>query len=148
MGRFYSPLLHVQKGCLPCTVLALNPAVRVTQARSQGLSQGPNHLGDEGPDFWIVRDRQRTLESLRLVREVVPSGHRDELARTVRRLGPLPRDLEVVLPPEAHFLGLAPLEFHLVVPPSSVHAFHRLPTPEPDDSPRWVPRAALPWQRT
>src|SRR5205809_2620199 len=135
MGRFYSPLLHVQKGCLPCTVLALNPAVRVTQARSQGLSQGPNHLGDEGPDFWIVRDRQRTLESLRLVREVVPSGHRDELARTVRRLGPLPRDFEEVVSPEVLFLGLDRLELHVVVPPASVLGFHCRQTSEPGDGP-------------
>src|SRR5438046_10143586 len=118
MGPVYSRLLHVQKGCLPCTVLAVNPAVRVTQARSQGLSQGPNHLGDEGADFRIVRNRQRTLESLRLVREVVPSGHRDELARTVRRLGPLPSDLEEVVPPELHFLGLDGLEVPFCLPPA------------------------------
>src|SRR5881396_426540 len=135
MGRFYSPLLHVQKGCLPCTVLALNPAVRVDRGEVEGLSQGPNHLGDEGPDFWIVRDRQRTLESLRLVREVVPPGHRDELARTVRRLGPLPSDLEEVVPPEVHFLGLDRLEVHVVVPPAFVLGFHCRQTSEPGDRP-------------
>src|SRR5207244_5114140 len=118
-GAILLPPFACAEGLPPMHRPRLKPRGQGDPGEVAGLSQGPNHLGDEGPDFWIVRDRQRTLESLRLVREVVPSGHRDELARTVRRLGPLPRDLEEVVPPEVHFLGLHRLELHAVDPPRS-----------------------------
>src|SRR3989442_14037886 len=72
----------------------------------------------------LVRNRERTLESLRLVRKIVPSGHGDEFLRPLGDGRSLPRDFEEIVPPEVHFLRSNRLELPVGVPPASLLVFH------------------------
>src|SRR2546422_9843137 len=72
----------------------------------------------------LVRNRERTLESLRLVRKIVPSGHGDEFLRPLGDGRSLPRDFEEIVPPEVHFLRSNRLELPVGVPPASLLIFH------------------------
>src|SRR5438309_6032184 len=121
--------MHVQKGFRPWTLQRLKPAV-VPRARRPWASERANLLRDERSDFRVVRNRQGALEALRLVGQVVAAGDRDELVRAVRGLGPFPRDLQEVVPPEVHFLGLDRLELHVHVPPALLFVFHSVNPPK------------------
>src|SRR5256885_9980211 len=120
--------MHVQKGRRPWTLQRLKPAV-VPRARRPS-SERPNLFRDERADFRVVRNRQGALEVLRLVGQVVAAGDRDELVRAVRGLGPFPRDLQEVVPPEVHFLRLDRLELHVHVPPALLFVFHSVSPPK------------------
>src|SRR3989442_4477392 len=53
---------------------------------------------DEGADFRIVGDREGTRESLRFVRKIVASRHRDDFVGAFGGLRPLLLDLEQLGP--------------------------------------------------
>src|SRR5256886_11393819 len=85
---------------------------------------------DERTDFRVVRNRQGALEAVRLVGQVVAAGDRDELVRAARGLGPFPRDLQEVVPPEVHLLRFDRLKLHVHVPPALLFVFHSVSPPK------------------
>src|SRR5438309_3993815 len=112
----------------------MDPSALKTRCRPAGwtslASERANLLRDERSDFRVVRNRQGSLEALRLVGQVVAAGDRDELVRAVRSLGPFPRDLQEVVPPEVHLLRLNRLELHVHVPPALLFVFHSVSPPK------------------
>src|SRR5213593_3113183 len=93
-----------------------------------------NPVRDERADLRIVRNRERTLESLRLVRKIEPSGHGDEFLRPLGSGRSPPRDFEEIVPPEVHFLRSNRLELHVGVPPASLLVFHAFIPPRSSEA--------------
>src|SRR5439155_26839639 len=93
-----------------------------------------NPVRDERVDLRLVRNRERTLESLRLVRKIVPSGHGDEFLRPRGSGRSLPRDFEEIVPPEVHFLRSNRLELHVGVRPASLLVFQAFIPPRSSEA--------------
>src|SRR5437773_10036527 len=121
--------MHVQKGFRPWSLQRLKPAV-VPWAKGPWLQSVRIFSATNARISRVVRNRQGALEALRLVGQVVAAGDRDELVRTVRGLGPFPRDLQEVVPPDVHLLRLDRLELHVHVPPALLFVFHSVSPPK------------------